>query len=91
MARHHPWLPPSLARRYACSYGTRAREFLSGAGGPGDLGADFGSGLHERELAYLMNTEWAQTVDDVLWRRTKLGLRFTDRERENLTRRMAPN
>ncbi|MEE8515328.1 MAG: glycerol-3-phosphate dehydrogenase [Alphaproteobacteria bacterium] len=85
----NPWLPPPLARRYASSYGTRARELLSGAGEPSDLGTDFGSGLHERELAFLMNTEWAQTVDDVLWRRTKLGLRFTDDERRNLTRRMA--
>ncbi len=84
----HPWLPPPLARRYADSYGTRARELLSGAREAGDLGADLGSGLHERELTYLMNTEWAQTADDVLWRRTKLGLRFTDRERQNLTRRM---
>ena len=87
----HPWLPPPLARRYASSYGTRARELLSGAGGPTDLGADFGSGMHERELAYLMNTEWAQTVDDVLWRRTKLGLRFSDDERRNLSRRMGQN
>ncbi len=84
----HPWLPPPLARRYAASYGTRAREILSGAEGPSDLGADFGWGLHERELAYLMNTEWARTVDDVLWRRTKLGLRFSDVELKHLARSM---
>ena len=42
-----------------------------------DLGHDFGHGLSEREVAHLIDTEWARTAEDVLWRRTKLGLRFT--------------
>ena len=88
----HPWLPLPLARRYAGSYGTRARALLAGAGDAGEpgarLGADLGAGLFERELAYLMDNEWAETADDVLWRRTKLGLRLSEPERENLARRM---
>ncbi len=84
----HPWLPPDLARRYARSYGTRSGELLRGAAKMEDLGVDLGAGLHERELAYLMDAEWAQTAADVLWRRTKLGLRFSASERQNLARRM---
>ena len=44
---------------------------------PFGLGADFGAGLSEREVDYLMREEWAQSADDVLWRRSKLGLRFS--------------
>jgi glycerol-3-phosphate dehydrogenase len=84
----HPWLSPPLARRYAGSYGTRSEDLLKGAAEPRDLGADFGTGLHERELAFLMDTEWARTAADVLWRRTKLGLRLSAAEHENLARRM---
>jgi glycerol-3-phosphate dehydrogenase len=84
----HPWLALSLARRYAASYGTRAGALLGDAAGIGDLGTELGSGLYERELAYLMDAEWARTADDVLWRRTKLGLRFGPAERQNLARRM---
>ena len=48
---------------------------------PGDLGADLGGGLTEREVGYLREREWAQTPDDVLWRRTKAGLHMTAEER----------
>ena len=69
-----PWLPPGLARRLARAYGTRTARVLGGATCLADLGEDLGAGLTERELAYLVATEWARTADDVLWRRTKLGL-----------------
>jgi glycerol-3-phosphate dehydrogenase len=39
-----------------------------------DLGAEFGAGLSAREVDWLVEREWARTVEDVLWRRTKLGL-----------------
>ncbi|MES3023026.1 MAG: glycerol-3-phosphate dehydrogenase [Pseudomonadota bacterium] len=71
----HPWLPADLARRYARSYGTRAVRFLTGAASLCDLGGLVAPGLYERELRYLVDVEWASCADDVLWRRTKQGLR----------------
>ena len=61
----------------ARAYGTRARRLLGTASARGDLGAEFGAGLTEAELAYLMDAEWARTAEDVVWRRSKLGLRMS--------------
>ncbi|MDP3545969.1 MAG: glycerol-3-phosphate dehydrogenase [Phreatobacter sp.] len=72
--RSHPFLDPQLAARLARSYGTRAKAILDGATSMSDLGRDFGCGLTEAEIAYLKREEWAVTADDVLWRRSKLGL-----------------
>ncbi len=74
LARRYPGLPADLLRRYARAYGTRATRILGQAQSVADLGRDFGAGLHEAELAYLSRDEWAMTGEDVLWRRTKLGL-----------------
>jgi glycerol-3-phosphate dehydrogenase len=79
-----PWLPGALARRLARSYGTRVDRLLSGARRIEDLGEDLGAGLSERELSFLIETEWAQTAEDVLWRRSKLGLRLSEQQREEL-------
>jgi glycerol-3-phosphate dehydrogenase len=72
-----PFLPADAALRLAHSYGTRAGRILGGARCMGDLGRDFGRGLSEAELDYLARDEWAQTADDVLWRRSKLGLHLS--------------
>ena len=71
-----PWLPASLALRYVSSYGTRSERVLDGATALHDLGEHFGADLYEREVAYLVAEEWARDVADILWRRTKLGLRI---------------
>ncbi len=71
----HPWLPGALAHRLARRYGDRAGRLLDGARSLADLGRDFGAGLHEAEVAYLMANEWARRAEDVLDRRTKVGLR----------------
>ena len=70
----HPWLPDDLAYRYARGYGTRTEALLDGACSVTELGRDFGAGLYEREVAYLVDNEWAETAEDILWRRTKRGL-----------------
>jgi glycerol-3-phosphate dehydrogenase len=70
----HPWLPAPLARRYARAYGTRAERLIGGARSLADLGECFGGDLHLAELEYLAAAEWAEGADDVLWRRSKLGL-----------------
>jgi glycerol-3-phosphate dehydrogenase len=75
-ALDQPWLH-DLARRH----GTRARDILRPGETPDGLGRNFGAGLFQREIEYLVEREWAETADDVLWRRTKCGLAMTDEER----------
>jgi glycerol-3-phosphate dehydrogenase len=69
-----PWLPRELGLRYARAYGTRIERVLGGAHGIKDLGRHFGDDLYSREVEYLVEQEWAMTAEDVLWRRSKLGL-----------------
>ncbi len=71
----HPFLTPAHARRLARSYGTRAFKVLEGVEGLNDLGEVFTGDLTAREVDYLMDQEWAQTAEDVLFRRSKLNLR----------------
>ena len=70
----HRWLPPPLAHRLARAYGTRTDRLIGNAHSMADLGEDLGGGLTEAELAYLVTHEFARTPEDVLWRRSKLGL-----------------
>jgi glycerol-3-phosphate dehydrogenase len=80
----HPWLDAGLARRLARAYGARIAEVIADARSIDDLGPAVAPGLHERELRYLQNEEWACSGDDVLWRRSKLGLRYSRGEREQV-------
>jgi len=72
--KDHPWLPAGLACRLARAYGSRANDLLGDAKAIGDLGRDFSAGLYAREVDYLLAREWALTGEDILWRRSKLGL-----------------
>jgi glycerol-3-phosphate dehydrogenase len=72
--RRFPWLPARLRRRYAHAYGTRIDRVLGDARSLADLGPELVPQLHEREAAYLLREEFARTAEDILWRRTKLGL-----------------
>jgi glycerol-3-phosphate dehydrogenase len=72
----HPELPASLCRRLARGYGSRADTLLAQG-----LGTEVAPGLFEAELHYLHRHEWARCADDVLWRRTKLGLHMSSAER----------
>ena len=74
LMQRKPFLPEPLAHRLARSYGTRALDLLGEARGLDDLGRDFGAGLTAAEIDYLVAREWAVTAEDILWRRTKLGL-----------------
>jgi len=69
-----PFLPPVTTRRLARAYGTRVAHILGGARALAELGEDFGGGLSRNEVDYLCNEEWAVTAEDILWRRTKMGL-----------------
>jgi glycerol-3-phosphate dehydrogenase len=80
-----PFLSEGNARRLARAYGTRVRHILGSAKSLDDLGPSFGAELTGAEVRYLMAHEWAQMPDDVLWRRTKLGLRISRDERARLS------
>lgn len=69
-----PFLPEHLAHRLARAYGTRIEELLGSAKSMTDLGEDFGAELTAAEVDYLMRREWARSAEDILWRRSKLGL-----------------
>ncbi|HZH53178.1 MAG TPA: glycerol-3-phosphate dehydrogenase [Microvirga sp.] len=69
-----PFLPEALAHRLARSYGTRIEELIGSAKSMADLGEDFGAGLTGAEVDYLVSREWARSAEDILWRRSKLGL-----------------
>lgn len=79
-----PMLSAGTADRLARTYGTVARDIFAGAACKEDLGLHFGADLYEREVAYLTRNEWVTVADDILWRRTKLGLRFTQSQRDRL-------
>ncbi|WP_336944453.1 glycerol-3-phosphate dehydrogenase [Acinetobacter modestus] len=74
----------ALAKRWACAYGSRVWNFLGEVTSVEQLGQHFGQGLYAREVDYLCTAEWVTTSQDVLWRRSKLGLSFTQKETETL-------
>ena len=77
-AARYRWLPEPLLRHYVRHYGTDLHRLLAGCNGAGDLGEHFGAGLHAVEVEYLVAREWARTTEDILWRRTKTGLRMPE-------------
>lgn len=88
--RHqYPWLPETLATRYAHNYGSRITQLLKGITCIADLGEELSLGLFEQEARYLVDHEWALQVDDILWRRTKLGLDSTSESRARLQQWLA--
>jgi glycerol-3-phosphate dehydrogenase len=82
----YTFLSDQLSRRLIRSYGTSVLDVLGDATRKEDLGIYFGHGLTEREVTWLRDTEWVHTAEDVLWRRSKLGLRFCVSEVEELAR-----
>ena len=80
LERRHPALPAALLARWARCYGSRIDQLLDGQA----LGAEVAPGLFEAELHYLHQQEWARSADDVLWRRTKLGLHYSPSQRQQV-------
>ena len=78
LAERYPHLPVPVRERWSRCYGGRVVLLLQ----PGELGAEVAPGLFECELDYLFQHEWARSADDVLWRRTKLGLHLSAGQRE---------
>lgn len=71
----YPFVPESVATRWFRSYGLDTEAVTGGATTISDLGRDFGGGLFEVEVTWMVEKEWAQTLEDILWRRSKLGLK----------------
>ena len=89
LVARYPFLTPREAERLVRLYGTAAFDFLGQAATRADLGADFGHGLTAAEVAHLVAREWAVTAEDILWRRTKLGLHFTREQTAALAAHLA--
>ena len=66
------------------AYGTRVEAIIGGATSFADLGEHYGAGLTAAEIDYLTRNEWAMTDEDILWRRSKLGLHMSDAEQNRL-------
>jgi len=81
----HAWLPATLAHRLARAYGGRIDRVLGSAQALTDLGTEVAPGLYEAELNYLIAEEWVLDAEDALWRRSKLGLHFTEAERAGVS------
>lgn len=79
-----PFLSEAMIARMAAAYGTRIERVIGTARTLADMGRDFGAGLHAREVDYLIAEEWAQSAQDILWRRTKLGLRLSSEQAAEL-------
>ena len=79
--RRWRFLPITVARRLARAYGTRVEAIIGGAQSFADLGEHYGAGLTAAEVDYLVRNEWAMTDEDILWRRSKLGLHMSEAER----------
>jgi glycerol-3-phosphate dehydrogenase len=82
--RRWAFLPDHMALRMARAYGTRLEKILGSARTLSELGENYGADLTRAEVDYLIAHEWAITLDDLLWRRTKLGLHLSDAERMRL-------
>ncbi len=85
-AARYPFLPGRQVRRLTRAYGTDVPEILGDAASAADLGRAFGGGLTSREIAWLTSREWVMTADDILWRRSKLGLHMSATERAEVAR-----
>lgn len=90
IGERYPFLEPELARRLARLYGTEVMTMLGSMTMEAELGHHFGGDLYEAELRYLMDYEWAQTVEDVLFRRTKLRFRLNEKQKARLAQWMEP-
>jgi glycerol-3-phosphate dehydrogenase len=84
LSKRYPELPSKLVDRLTGAYGTLARDVLGDADDLSSLGKHFGADLYEREVTYMISREWAVTAEDILWRRSKLGLRLGLQERREL-------
>ena len=83
-ANNYPWVAKTLLTRLSRAYGSQLGEVLADATAMSDMGLCFGADLYQREVEYLVAKEWACSGEDILWRRSKLGLYFTPVQADRL-------
>jgi glycerol-3-phosphate dehydrogenase len=86
LRREFSWLPEPLALRLFHAYGSRVRDMLRGYKRVADLGEHLGEGIYEFEVRYLVTVEWAMTAEDILWRRSKLGIHVSDETEKKIAK-----
>lgn len=84
LTSRYGWLESDLINRWLYSYGTLSFNIVGSASSMTELGVKFGHDLYQKEVDYLCSEEWAKSADDILWRRSKLGYFFSEKEREAL-------
>jgi len=80
LQKRYDFLDERTVGRIARAYGTRAFDMLGSVGTAQDMGQDFGAGLSAREVRWLVECEWATTAEDIVWRRSKCGLRMSSEQ-----------
>ena len=80
----YPFVPETLLYRYARAYGTRMDVILASAKSLGELGTHYGDNIYDAEIFYLLRYEFAVTLNDILWRRSKLLLHTSEQTRNQL-------
>jgi glycerol-3-phosphate dehydrogenase len=83
------FIPPYVLYRYARAYGTRMSAILNNAKDIKDLGTHYGDDIYEAEIQYLIKYEFAHSLDDILWRRSKLGLHISEQTYQHLNHSFA--
>lgn len=91
LVANYPFIEPQFATRLIKAYGTKAADLLAGCEAINDLGICFGTDLYQKEVEYLVRREWARTADDIVWRRSKCGLRMTSQQISYLDSWLAEN
>ena len=89
--KRYPWLAAHTRQRLALAYGNAIDSLLEGAQSLDDLGELFGADLYQREVDWMRHQEWAVSSDDILWRRSKLGMEFTPEQVNRLNAYLADN
>lgn len=82
--QQYDWLDADTCVRLCNAYGTRVHGLLKGCRKLSDMGTHFGAGLFQREVDFLIDQEWARSLQDIIWRRSKLGLHLAEQEKINL-------
>ena len=89
MLQRFSWFDPSTVLRLLHQYGTRITSVLQNCSTEADLGIHFGQGLYEKEVLYLHDQEWASCAEDILWRRTQMGLLLNGEQQTHLANYLA--
>lgn len=84
VATHYPWLPSHLLHHYCRTYGARCLELLGESAEIAELGTELCPGLYQREVEFLAQNEWVNTAQDILWRRTRMGLHASQTDQDRL-------